>query len=100
MNDFEKQQAYERAKKKVEKEKGFYIHLTAYVIINIFLLLLNLDFADRGLERLLDWKLYITPIAWGIGLLFHFLSVFGPNFIFSKDWEERKIKELMDKENF
>ena len=35
---------------------------------------------------------------WGIGLLAHGLSTFLPYFILGKDWEERKIKELMDKE--
>ncbi|MCK8522886.1 2TM domain-containing protein [Aquimarina sp. D1M17] len=94
------QQRYQRAKMRVEKEKGFYNHLTVYIIINIALLFINSQVIDNGIDSLLDWKLYITPILWGIGLLIHGITVFNTNKIFSKDWEERKIKELMDKEDF
>ena len=34
---------------------------------------------------------------WGIGLVAHGLSVFVPQFVLGKDWEERKIRELMEK---
>jgi hypothetical protein len=37
---------------------------------------------------------------WGIGLAAHWLGVFGKNIVFSKAWEERKIKEFMDKDKF
>ena len=37
---------------------------------------------------------------WGIGLVGHWLGVFGKNIVFSKHWEERKIKEFMDKDKF
>ena len=42
--------------------------------------------------------MFTTPFFWGIGLLFHGLNVFKHNFHFFKDWEERKIKEFMEKE--
>lgn len=35
--------------------------------------------------------------SWGIGLLIHAFSVFGTK-MFLKDWEEKKIKELMEKD--
>jgi hypothetical protein len=34
---------------------------------------------------------------WGIGLFAHGLSVFLPNFILGKNWEEKKIRELMER---
>ncbi|RZJ51219.1 MAG: 2TM domain-containing protein, partial [Chryseobacterium sp.] len=37
------------------------------------------------------------PFFWGIGLAAHALSVFLPTFVLGRDWEEKKIKELMDK---
>jgi hypothetical protein len=40
---------------------------------------------------------YWTAIFWGIGLLAHGISVFSPNVFFGKDWEEKIIRELMDK---
>ncbi len=100
MEKFEEQKRYEKAKKRLEREKGFYSHLTVYIIINIALLFINSDFIDEGFNNWLDWNLYITPIAWGIGLFFHGISVFGRNTFFNKNWEEKKIKELMDKDDF
>ena len=36
--------------------------------------------------------------VWGIGLLAHGLSVFVPNWIMGQNWEDRKIKEFIEKE--
>lgn len=84
---------YKAAKKRVKEIKGFYIHATVYVLVNMFLLALNVQ---KG-ESLADIDNYWTAIFWGVGLLAHGLSVFLPNLILGKDWEERKTRELMDK---
>ena len=34
-------------------------------------------------------------LGWGLGLTFDAFRVFG----YGKSWEERKIKEILDKEN-
>ena len=34
----------------------------------------------------------------GIGILFHTLKAFNKNPLFNKEWEDRKIKEFMEKE--
>ncbi|MFO7672609.1 MAG: 2TM domain-containing protein [Lutibacter sp.] len=33
-----------------------------------------------------------------MGLVFHALGAFNHNLLFGKNWEDRKIKEFMDKE--
>lgn len=38
------------------------------------------------------------PFFWGIGLLIHALRVFDRFPFFGNDWEQRKIKELLEKE--
>jgi len=100
MNEYQKRKAYHRAKSRVEQEKGFYSHLMVYIIVNLALLFINSDFKNQGFENWLEWNLYIVPFFWGIGLLSHGLRTFDLNPIFSKKWEERKIKELMDNQNF
>lgn len=99
MKDLGNHSAYDRAKKKVEAEKGFYSHLTAYVIINIALLLMNIDLSFYFIEQL-RWQMFITPVLWGIGLAIHWLCVFGPEIRLFKSWEDRKIRELMDEDDF
>lgn len=89
--------SYQSAKKKVKDIKGFYVHLTVYLFVNIAIFIVNTR--DEGIiEGLGNFWNYSTAFFWGIGLLAHWATVFGPNFLFGKDWEERKIKELMDKD--
>lgn len=94
---YEREEAYLRAKKRLDKLVGFYWHLAVYVVVNLFLIILigvNLDDSDR----FWSFGTFATAFFWGIGLAFHFLGVFGPGFFFGKNWEERKIKEFMDKD--
>lgn len=84
-------ESYERAKKRVEELKGFYGHLMAYIIVNVILAIIDIIFTPGFL-----WFLFIS-LFWGIGLIAHALTVFSRG-IFSKEWEERKIKEYMEKE--
>ena len=91
---------YNRAKKKMEEIKGFYTHLTVYLVINTLLILLQLGVFQNGFANIEmpSWSYFTTPFFWGIGLLFHGLYVFQDRLRFFKDWEDRKIKEFMDKD--
>lgn len=101
--DFLQEQSYLKAKKKVKAIKGFYVHLIVYILVNIFISGIiifgltrneNVTFSDT----LSNFGVYSTWVFWGIGLFFHWLGVFGFNSVISADWEERKIKEIMEKE--
>jgi hypothetical protein len=95
-SEFRKEEAYLRAKKKVDSIKGFYWHLAVYLVINSFIVTLVVTNVNVGV---LSFEALSTPIFWGIGLVFHFLGVFGSDFLFGQNWEKRKIKEFMDKES-
>jgi hypothetical protein len=88
----EDEEAYKRAKARVEELKGFYTHLVVYLGVNITLVIINLVTSPRVL-----WFYWVT-IFWGIGLLWHAISVFTKHKVLTKEWEERKIKEIMEKE--
>ena len=87
-----------RAKKRVEELKGFYIHLTVYVIINSFILVNILISNHYNSGEFWRWENFVTLFFWGIGLAFHAAKVFGFNPLFSKDWEERQIQKFMERE--
>ncbi|WP_378184031.1 2TM domain-containing protein [Aquimarina sp. SS2-1] len=99
MQDSEEEKRYKIAKKRVDDERGFYTHLSIYIVINLVILFINTNFKSQGFKNWGQWHLYITPALWGIGLLFHGLSVFKHNFIFGRNWEQRKIKQLMDEDD-
>lgn len=91
------EQKYIRAKKRVKAIKGFYVHLTIFILVNAFLLI-SRAFSDGGWEIFWEWQSYNTFVFWGIGIVFHAFNVFGMGFLLGKDWEERKIKDIMDKD--
>lgn len=93
-SDFRREEAYIRARKRVKELEGFYWHAAVYVVVNIFLIIVI------GVNSGSFWHFgtFATPVFWGIGLFFHYMSVFGKELFFGKNWEERKIREYMDKE--
>ena len=88
------EEKYLRAKKRVKDISGFYWHLFFYLLVNPGLLIFAHNIFDNG--QYMNWENYSTAFFWGIGLFFHWFGVFGKNILFSKDWEERKIKEFME----
>ena len=89
MND----EKYEKAKKRVEELKKFYGNLVTYGVINVILIIINLVTSPGNL-----WFYWVT-IFWGIAILLHASKVFILKGKFlGEDWEERKIKEIMEKE--
>lgn len=84
-----KNKSYERAHKRVKEIKSFYGNLISYCIIIPFLIILNLITSP---DRL--W-FYWPMLGWGIGLVAHGMSVFA----IGKSWEERKIREILEKQN-
>ena len=90
---------YKIAKKRVEEIKGFYVHMTIYLIVNLILFLFAAN-VFNGLDRMHfpSWGHFTTPFFWGIGLFFHGLKAFRRNITPIKKWEERKIKEYLEKE--
>ncbi|WP_350288100.1 2TM domain-containing protein [uncultured Croceitalea sp.] len=84
---------YQKAKKRVEEIKGFYSNLITYLIVIPLLGYLNYRTTD------FPWAIF-PAVGWGLGLLFHGICAFGFNPLLGKNWEERKIKELMNSDEF
>ncbi|AWX43153.1 Sensor protein LytS [Flagellimonas maritima] len=84
---------YIKAKEKVDAVKSFYSNLMTYCVVIPCLWWLNLRTTD------FLWALFPT-IGWGFGVLAHGMEAYGYNPLWGKRWEERKIQELMDKDEF
>lgn len=81
--------AYERAQKKVREIKGFYGNLISYCIVIPFLIIVNLVTSPKNI-----W-FFFPMLGWGIGLAAHAMNVFA----IGKNWEERKIRKILEKQN-
>ena len=80
--------SYVRAKERVEKLKGFYGNLISYCCVIPLLIFINLRTSD------FQW-FWFPMLGWGFGLTMHAAETFG----YGKSWEEKKIREILDKEN-
>ncbi|WP_432221190.1 2TM domain-containing protein [Flavobacterium sp. TMP13] len=81
--------SYYRAKKRVRELKGFYGNLISYCCVIPVLIFINLRFSPG-----FQW-FWFSALGWGIGLSLHAFKVFG----YSSKWEERKIQEILNREN-
>jgi hypothetical protein len=88
---------YRRAQERVRAVRGFYIHLGVYLIVNTGIFLLNWVLrVVNGPSQ--NWFFYWVLLGWGIGVLINGFVVFGPDRFLGHEWEERKIREYMAKE--
>ena len=89
-NNYNEDNAYYRATKRVKELKEFYSNLLSYCIVIPFLIFINYRTSS------FQW-FWFPMLGWGLGVSFHAFAVFG----YGKSWEEKKIQEILkkDKEN-
>ena len=91
--EYIKDKRYQKAKEKVEAIKGFYGNLLSYALVIPLLFWIN--------SRTTDFPWAIFPaLGWGFGVVMHGLEAYGYNPMFGKRWEEKKIRELMERDDF
>ncbi|TGD58099.1 histidine kinase [Flavobacterium humi] len=80
--------SYYRAKKRVEAIRGFYGSLISYCVIIPVIIFINLTIMPK-----FQW-FWFPMLGWGMGLVIQGFSIFG----YGSRWEERKIREILNKE--
>jgi len=81
-----------RAQRRLAVIKAFYGHLAVYIAVNTMLHLINL-FGSRHYWAI--WPL----LGWGIAIAIQAASTFDwPLRLLAPDWEQRKLRQLMDAE--
>ncbi len=88
---------YQRAKRYVERLRGFYAHLFVYIAVNAMIVVYNCANLKPG-ESYFEFKNFFTLTFWGIGLVAHGAVVFLSKNSYLQNWEEKKIREIMEKE--
>lgn len=82
-----------RAQERVAALKKFYSGLISYVFFIGGLAALNYYLDGWNYP----WFLW-AAFGWGIGIIINALKLFGRNPFFNKNWEQRKINEIMNKD--
>lgn len=75
--------------REIRKLRGFYIHATVYVAVNVMLIFINLVTYHKVL-----WS-FGSLFGWGLGLFFHGLMVYKPYRRFGANWERREFEKRM-----
>lgn len=76
----------------VRKLRGFYMHLTQYVVIIGGLALVNLIAFPHYL-----WFMWVAG-GWGVGLVFHGLRVFDRIPFLNGQWERREVEKYLGRQ--
>lgn len=76
----------------VRKLKGFYLHLTQYVIVMTVLALINGFTTPHKL-----WVIW-PALGWGIGLLTHAAAVFQFIPFFGAEWEKKQVEKRLGRQ--
>lgn len=83
--------AYKKAKDKIKEIKAFYYHLVCFIFCMPIIIYVNLRFSPE-----FHW-FWFSVAGWGTGLSIQFMFAFGLVPFLGKDWESRKIDQLMEK---
>ena len=93
----DEQQIYKRAKERVEKKKGFYKHLSAFIAVGVFFLAMNIFTILKGESDGSGVWFFFPLLPWSIGLIIHYFTVFGlpGSRALSEKWEEEELAREM-----
>ena len=87
-SNYDEENAYYKAKRQVDELRKFYTSLISYCVVIPFLIFINLRFSS-------DFQWFWFPaFGWGFGLTVKGLQTFG----YGSSWEERKIEQILNKE--
>jgi hypothetical protein len=87
-SNYDAENAYFKAKRQVHELRKFYTSLISYCVVIPFLIFINLKFSSQ-----FQW-FWFPMFGWGFGLTAKGLRVYG----YSSNWEERKIQQILNKE--
>jgi hypothetical protein len=82
----------QRAKKRVEDIKGFYVHAGVYLIVNSVLFAINMIATPGSL-----W-FYWPLLGWGIGVAIHAFALVTEGRLLGPEWEQRKVNQILERE--
>ena len=88
--NFQEEERHLKAQKKVAELKAFYIHIVVTILLIPFLILIN---------YITSWSFKWFWFPTGgilVSIVIHGITVFYTG----TDWEVRKMKEFMEKDNF
>lgn len=79
------------ANKKVKAKKGFFVHFGVFCATVLFLFTINFLTSPKF------WWFLFPTLGWGIGIVAHYIGVFGISDPSVEDWENKELEKEMRK---
>jgi len=97
--DPEQRELIERAQRRAREKRRLYQHFLFFLVGAVILILLNVVFEyGKDVRPLgMDWFVWAI-ILWSILFLLHAFNVFVTNKFLGKEWENRQIERLVEKQ--
>ena len=73
----------------VRNLKDLYYHISTYLLVIVFLAVINLVVSPGYL-----WFLW-AALGWGVGLASHAITVLQPFKLFGPEWEKRQVEKRL-----
>ncbi|MFT4566212.1 MAG: hypothetical protein ACI9FN_001167 [Saprospiraceae bacterium] len=85
------EEVYSKALKKVKDKKNFYLHFGSFCATTVFLFTVNYLISPSF------WWAFFPTLAWGIGIVPHYIYVFGISSPSGDDWENKELEKEIKK---
>lgn len=97
MEELFEKASYDRARKRIDALKDFYRHILTFITVNVLTYIAGL--IGFGLHPAVWYNCLIGTLLVGSLTVFaNAVVVFVPQLIYKKGWEQRKMLELIEKE--
>jgi hypothetical protein len=97
MEELLEKASYDRARKRIDMLKDFYRHILTFVTVNVLTFIAGL--IGFGLHPAVWYNCLIGTLLVGTLTVFaNAVVLFGPQIIYRKGWEQRKMLELIREE--
>ena len=89
----------ENAQRRIKQKKRLTAHFVVFLAGSILFIILNLvlKFGENFRPFNTDWFVWAI-LAWFFFLLIHFINVFLINTFMGKEWEEKQLEKLVEKQ--
>lgn len=97
--DPEQRELIEKAQARAKQKRRLYQHFILFLIGAAILIVMNMIFEiGQDIRPLgLDWFVWVL-IFWGLFLFLHIFNVFVTNKFLGKEWEDRQVDRLVEKQ--
>lgn len=97
--DSEQRELYDYARRRAIEKKRLFQHFIVFLIGAVFLIILNVVIGYQEDFKILGYDWFVAAILlWAFIFFIHLFNVFVTNSFMGKEWEDRQMEKLVNKQ--